>query len=1076
MLQKSRLGGKFFRMNESEKKLTEALDYIGLLSDGLILVPENAVRENNLLRKIYEKLEGLKSSFSTEENDSSTGNLSDQGEHLLDRSTIQSLNFPNRNDHHFAFSKVFFNSIVSSLNDAIWSISVDLSTVYFANPAFEVLSGYFIGDILLDSGIIRKMVHPEDIYIYQNASVFFNEYGFANCQYRIITKENELKWVFVKSVLIKDEEGHPIRVDNVMSDITESKKGMEKELHRASELLLQQEVLFRLSCLGSDQSLDEKLKQIMKETAKVTGTERASVWVFDKNNVQLTSRCIYHLGENRYYKQMVLTEEQYPEYFKTLKEIPYHKSIIAQDVRNEHFSSKILEDYLLPLGISSMMLVPISKDNELFGIVSLSHVGEMREWSQDDQSFLRSISNIVSTFFEVEERRIIEYALIEKTRVLLEAQNVARIGNYMIDLRTGTWNSSTVFDQIFGINRSYLKNVKNWLKLISSEHSQHIFRVYKQIIRQKTLPNKKRFDESFKIIRKNDGEERWVTVLGEFQFDEAGEPTHMLGTMQDITERKNTELDLIKAKELAEILLTIKGDFISNMSHEIRTPLNAILGFTRFLMESPLDADQKEMMEAIDFSGKNLLVIVNDILDFSKMEANKMSFESIGFGLSNTIKNTLNLMMIKAEEKELRLFHTIDSAISDKLVGDPTRLNQILINLVGNAIKFTDRGSVKVELNLLFDRAESVEIEFSICDTGIGIAPGKMDSIFESFNQGTNDVTRKFGGSGLGLTITKKMIELQGGQIRVESEEGRGSKFIFSLSYKKQIGDEFDWSEEAEKNVISPGFLSTQRILVAEDTLINQLLARKIFLKWNCKIDIANNGKIAIEQLQENDYDLVLMDIQMPEMDGHAATQYIRGNLGEKSNIPIIALSAHASESEQIRCIQSGMNALISKPIDEEVLLEELFRWHVRKEEEENSAVKPVELAEKRKQETEGVYRFGHQEKGIIDFNYLHKVTNGDVKFMKELLEVVRVEMPKSLLSIEKYYSNENALELRREIHKLKASITIFGIGRGQDLIFQMETKIDETDSVNGIGNSLTELIGICSLLLEEFKALDLQG
>lgn len=1059
-------------MSDSDKIIKQILHYTTLLAQGKDTdMKQFDASGNKMLAKIRKNLSVIQSTLAIKKSDV-TKNAIDISEPLSKKSMVKELNFSKEKAQYPTFSKVFFNSIINSLNDAIWSASVDMKDVFFVNPAFEELTGYSKEELIEDASLIRKMIHPEDIYIYQSSLMYFKSNGNSNCQYRIITKSNLIKWVHVKELLIKDENDVPIRIDGVKSDITESKKAIEKELNRANELLLQQEILFRLSCLGTEINFDQKLKKIVRDSAKVTGTERASIWIFDKSKSILISKAIYELKTNKFLPRVILSEKDYPEYFKTLKSISQLKSIVVQDVTKDHFTSEILNDFLIPLGITSMLLVPITKDNDLFGVVSLSHIGENRMWTQDEQGFITSMANIISIYFESEERRIIESALIEKTRVLLEAQNVARIGNYIIDLVTGTWKSSSVFDQIFGIDRSYVKDVKNWIKLISPEHSLNVFNVFKEVVKEKTLNSKRRFDESFKIIRQNDGEERWVTVLGEFQYDEMGNPTHMLGTMQDITEKKMIEDDLIKAKELAEELLTIKGNFLSNMSHEIRTPLNAILGFTRILKESHLDSEQYEMMEAIDFSGKNLLVIVNDILDFSKIEANKMNFEEIEFSLSHSLKNTLNLMLIKAAEKELELVYSIDSKIEDKLIGDPTRLNQILINLVGNAIKFTEKGSVAVDAKLVSNYKDLIEIEFCITDTGIGIAGDKMETIFESFNQATNDTTRKFGGSGLGLTITKKLIELQGGSINVKSELEKGSEFSFILSYKKQNDNQKLEKESITSDEISPNFLRNQKILMAEDILINQLLAKKIFNKWNCEIDIAFNGKFAIEKLKKEQYDLILMDIQMPEMDGHEATKFIRENLGEKANIPIIALSAHASTLEQEKCIKSGMNGLVSKPIDEEVLLREMHRWHNK-----NKSVADEELfvIDSIKEDSDdGLSQFTSNfeivEDGIIDYKYLNSIAKADPSFIFELIEIVSVEMPKSLKNIKRYNEDKNAILLRKEVHKLKASITIFGIVKCQELIYEVENSLDETNSVDEVQSKLIEINEICLILLEEMK------
>ena len=951
-------------------------------------------------------------------------------------------------------SKIFLNSILFSLNDAVWSTSVDMKTLFFINPAYEVLTGYKKEELFSNPLLIRQIIYPEDYPIYEKAKNNFEVNGFCDTQYRIVTKDNVVKWIQVKEILVKDDKGNSIRIDGLKSDITASKKVIEDELNRASELLIKQEILFKLSCLGNEYSFNDKLKKIIKDVARITKTERTSIWLFDHSSKSLVSSTVYKLSLNEYQESKLISVKDYPEYYNRILEINHLKAINVYDVNNESFTSEILNDFLKPHDIKSILLIPLTKDDELCGVICLSNVGVKRSWTQDEQVFVTSISSIVSLAFEHEERRVIEARLVEKTRILLEAQSVAKIGNYVFNLATGEWKSSSVFDQIFGIDTTYMKDVRNWIKLIAPEHSLHVLNVFKEVVKEKTLNTKNRFDESFKIIRQNDGEERWVKVLGEFQYDEEGNPTHMLGTMQDVTERKKNKQELIKAKDLAEELLNIKGDFLSNMSHEIRTPLNAILGFTRLLKETDLKEEQNEMLEAINFSGKNLLVIVNDILDFSKIEANKMTFEGVLFSMNEAVKSALHLLILKAEEKNIDLVFSFDSSISDQLKGDPTRLNQILINLIGNAIKFTEKGSVVLDVKLISDKPTFSEIEFVVTDTGIGIAREKLDSIFESFNQASNDTNRKFGGSGLGLTITKKLIELQGGNIKVESELNKGSKFSFTLFFEK-VHNKVPQEPPTENLFsINSDFLVGKKIIMAEDILINQLLVSKIFQKWNCQLDIVNDGKEVVHQLSNEEYDLVLMDLQMPIMDGYEATKLIREE--KESQIPIIALSAHASRAEKEKCLNYGMNALVSKPIDEEVLLFEMYKWLVGIKENEIIKITEVELNE------------DTTSNSIINFAYLDSVTKGDKDFVNDLIELVSIEMPKLLERISDFYDENNAESFKKEIHKLKSSITIFGVARGKELIYEMETEISETHSLDNIEDKMNELLEISFKLLKE--------
>lgn len=396
--------------------------------------------------------------------------------------------------------------------------------------------------------------------------------------------------------------------------------------------------------------------------------------------------------------------------------------------------------------------------------------------------------------------------------------------------------------------------------------------------------------------------------------------------LRERVREKTKELEA--QKERAEYSERVKEQFLANMSHEIRTPMNAILGVTRLLLEKEPRTDQLKYLNAIKHASDNLLVIINDILDLSKIEAGKINFERISFDLRNEILSVIDTIKVNADEKHLLLNYEIDDDIPTNISGDPYRLSQVLLNLVGNAIKFTEKGSVTIKVSKVQERSDNIELKFSVEDTGIGIAKDKLDYIFDMFTQETSSTTRKFGGSGLGLAICKKLIELQGGTIHVESETGKGSVFSFILNYqidKNKIVSEITAKEEpAVKNN-----LKGLRILLAEDNEFNQMVAVDTLESAieNAKIDVAKNGKEAVEMLNTNNYDIVLMDIQMPEMDGHEATKMIRSSHDNKINaIPIIAMTASVIKAEVDKCFESGMNEFVGKPFSVDELLEKISK------------------------------------------------------------------------------------------------------------------------------------------------------
>lgn len=389
-------------------------------------------------------------------------------------------------------------------------------------------------------------------------------------------------------------------------------------------------------------------------------------------------------------------------------------------------------------------------------------------------------------------------------------------------------------------------------------------------------------------------------------------------------DRKRAEQNLIIAKQKAEEAAKAKQQFLSTMSHEIRTPLNAVLGMTHLLIQANPRSDQMEYLNALKFSGENLLVLINDILDFSKIESGMVFFEQADFKLKEIINGIKQSFLFRTEEKGITFEVNVDPELPDSIVGDPVRLNQVLTNLIGNAIKFTEKGSITVDLTLKQKTTENVEIEFSVSDTGIGIPKDKLANIFESFKQAGTDTTRKYGGTGLGLAITKKLIELQNSEIFVESRIGKGSKFYFSLNFpKSKIKPEHKPVEIKE----SYKQLEGSNILVAEDNEINFIIAKKLLEKWGAKVDHAENGNVTIDMISKKNYDVVLMDLHMPELNGYEASKIIHTSENVKNkNIPIIALTASVMVDIQQKIEEVGITDYILKPLNPKELYEKVLR------------------------------------------------------------------------------------------------------------------------------------------------------
>lgn len=383
---------------------------------------------------------------------------------------------------------------------------------------------------------------------------------------------------------------------------------------------------------------------------------------------------------------------------------------------------------------------------------------------------------------------------------------------------------------------------------------------------------------------------------------------------KDITRHKETQQKLIVAIEEARKAKKMQEQFLANMSHEIRTPMNGIKGMTDLLLETPLSDKQQDMAGMIKRSINTLLVVINDILDFSKIKAGKLHIEKIDLNIKEVLNNTVSLFAHPLQTKRLPLQINIDPNIPEHLTGDPHRLNQILNNLLSNAIKFTNEGHIQIAIAAKEQTADTITLLFTVTDTGTGIPAESIDYIFDSFSQASHDISRRFGGTGLGLTICKQLLQLQGGDISVKSTVGKGASFQFYLPFGINHNPVPDIAIDTSKQQYEYP-LAGKQVLVAEDNEINQKLIEFVLRKAGGTVTIANNGEEAIQHLQQNNlFDLIIMDLQMPKMDGYATTYYIRNNLRLKT--PIIAMTATAMKDEQWQCLHAGMNEYMTKPFE----------------------------------------------------------------------------------------------------------------------------------------------------------------
>lgn len=572
-----------------------------------------------------------------------------------------------------------------------------------------------------------------------------------------------------------------------------------------------------------------------------------------------------------------------------------------------------------------------------------------------------------------------------------------------------------------------------------------------ELIKQKNQKRALGISDTYQIpIKNKQGGVRWLMVSGAPNYNDSGELIGSIGIHLDVTEQKQLEIELESAKNKAEIASKAKETFLANMSHEIRTPLNAIIGMVRELSKEDLSANQKIYVENSSIASKHLLSIINNILDISKIEAGELTLENEHFILDQSVNNVLSIMSSRAEEKDIYLKSEFSNKIHNAFIGDPLRLEQILLNLVGNAVKFTNRGGITIKCILLSDDYHEQKIQIAVSDTGIGMDEKYLKNIFNKFSQEDKTVSRKYGGTGLGLAITFELVQLMNGEIIVESEKKSGTTFYVTITLKKgslsNVKSNFKIDEKIE--------LDGVKILLVEDNEINRLVAQNTFKYYNCIVEEAVNGIEAIEILKHQKFDIILMDIQMPEMDGLEATSIIRTELNIQT--PIIALTANAFKSEIEKCKAIGMNDYVTKPFEENVLLKLISKYLPK------HITTISEIGQNRVQEDISL---------LYDLSNLKTMSHGDDEFVNKMIDLFLEQAELSIIQISEANLKEDYEAISKIAHKLKSSAGNMGINSVKNDIRELERICVEKNELERVSDLIQRVSSTLYNVIKQLRS-----
>ena len=942
-----------------------------------------------------------------------------------------------------------FDRIIESISDPVFYKNTDHKYLR-CNKAFAELHNRTPYEIAGKSDQDLYTKQESEKFIQSDIQVIQTKTASANEEW-FIYKNGKQEYLNTIKLPAFDDNGKVQGIVGVCRNLTSIKKAesiqkqLNAELQKVVKALKNNEKYLKsinefASAILKKNSIDEIVWEVIHVVIKELGFNDCIIYLFDEDKKQLIQRAAYGPKQTK------------GNIIKNPITIPTGKGIVGSVGKTGVFelipdTTKDIRYIIDDQQRFSELAVPIIADGEIIGVIDSEH-HEKNFYTIEHLEKLQTVSGLISTRMKnaINQEKL-ESAQKSLTK-LSTAINQSSLAVVITDLNGIIEFINPAFTEISGYSVDECLG-KTTSILNSGVQSKEFYQEMWATISQ----GNKWTGEL--INRMKDGTEYWVLASVSPIRDFDGNIINYVQMQTDISQLKQLEKDLIQAKLKAEEADQAKSMFLATMSHEIRTPLNVIYGMVKLFEDTELDQNQNELVKGLNYSSNNLMRIVDDILDFEKIELGQLQLESTSFNLKEFIQQIAEPLEYKSEEKNIDLNYEIDDRICKHLIGDPLRLQQILINLLNNAIKFTKKGSVNLFCRFIKQSENQCWVEFVVRDTGIGIEKNNLDKIFERFKQEDESTTRQYGGTGLGLAISRQLVSLMGGELKVESQKKVGSRFHFTLKLLKAVENSIPKPKSIQ---IDTELLKGKKILLVEDNTFNQYIAKSIIEKWNVLVKVVDDGKMAIKYLQKKKVDLILMDKQMPVMDGVEATQIIRNKLNLRT--PIIALTANVVKGVIETCMNAGMNDYIAKPFEPHDLFAKIVKNLEIEMPNSDLSHNKNSSSKNKKYENEKLY----------DLSKLTYMLNNDKKQINLMLEKFIDSTPDSITELKENLEKDDFEKTTLILHKVKSSVNLVASPKINSQIKRLYENLTSTNNKSQYKTQIQDIIQNLDLLIEQLK------